>query len=60
MFRDHEVFDVAAATWSIGPLLERGRHGLGSGVIDGRLYVVSGGTNPDLSLSDRHGVFGRG
>lgn len=57
MFRDHEVFDIATATWSIAPPLDRGRHGLGSGVIDGRLYVVAGGPNPDLSVSERLDLF---
>jgi N-acetylneuraminic acid mutarotase len=57
VYREHEVFDVGAGTWSIGTPLDRGRHGLGSGVIEGRLYVAAGGPNPDLSTSDRLDVF---
>jgi hypothetical protein len=32
-------------------------HGLGSRVIDGRLFVAGGGPNPDLSVSYRLGFF---
>lgn len=57
IFRDHDVLDLAAGKWSLAPPMERGRHGLGGGVIDGRLYAVGGGPNPDLSTSDRVDVF---
>lgn len=35
----------------------RGRYGLGLGVVGGRLHVVAGGPNPDLSVSDRLDAF---
>jgi len=42
---------------SLARPLERGRHGLGIGAIDGRIYVAGGGPNPDLSATDRVDVF---
>jgi hypothetical protein len=57
VFPQHEVLDLVTLTWAEAPPLDRGRHGLGSGVIDGRWYVAAGGPNPDLSVSDRLDIF---
>ena len=59
VFAEHDVYDLASGdrTWALGPPLERGRHGLASGVIDGRWHLAAGGEHPDLAVSDRLDIF---
>ena len=59
VFAEHDVLDLASGdhAWAIAPPLERGRHGLASGVIDGRWYLAAGGEHPDLAVSDRLDIF---
>ncbi|MCI0394741.1 MAG: galactose oxidase [Chloroflexi bacterium] len=45
-FAQHEVFDPTTNTWQATAPLPTSRHGLASAVVDGRLYVVGGGTKP--------------
>jgi N-acetylneuraminic acid mutarotase len=55
VFVEHDVLDLTTGgkAWALAPPLERGRHGLASGVIDGRWYLAAGGEHPDLAVSDR-------
>lgn len=46
-----EAYDPDTGTWRRLPDLPTPRHGLGTGVIDGRLYVVMGGPEPNLEVS---------
>lgn len=55
----HDVtqrLDVATGTWTLMAPLERGRHGSGAVVIDGRIYVAAGsggrGGGPELSSTE--------
>lgn len=59
VFAEHDVLDLTTGgtAWALAPPLERGRHGLASGVIDGRWYLAAGGEHPDLAVSDRLDVF---
>lgn len=47
----HERLDPATMRWERLPDLPTPRHGLGSGVIDGTWYVISGGVEVGLSTS---------
>jgi N-acetylneuraminic acid mutarotase len=48
--------DVDAGTWTLLPPMQRGRHGSGAVVIDGKIYVAAGsggrGGGPELSSTE--------
>lgn len=48
----HERLDLGTMRWSPLPDLPTPRHGLGSGVVDGAWYVITGGVEVGLSTSD--------
>jgi N-acetylneuraminic acid mutarotase len=60
-FDAHEVYDPATDRWTRAAPLPVARHGLASGVIDNRWYVVGGGEKAGamtfLTLSDRLDIF---
>ena len=45
------VYDPVLDAWSTVEALPTSRHGLGSAVVDGTLYVIGGGTSAGLSAS---------
>jgi hypothetical protein len=48
----HERLDLADMTWSTLPELPIARHGIGSGAVGERWYVIGGGRDVGLSASD--------
>ncbi|HEX5826737.1 MAG TPA: kelch repeat-containing protein [Candidatus Limnocylindrales bacterium] len=54
---EHEGLDPASGRWETWPPMLRGRHGMASGVIEGRWILAGGGPNPDFSVSDRVDAF---
>jgi N-acetylneuraminic acid mutarotase len=56
-FNDNEAYDPASDLWRAMVPMPTARHGLGSAVVQGRIYVISGGPNPGGSFSDVNEVF---
>ena len=54
---ENEAYDPAHDAWQAMAPMPTGRHGLGSAVVDGRIYVISGGPTPGGSFSDLNEVF---
>ena len=52
-----EKYDPKSNSWTTEQVMPTARHGLAAMVIDGKIYVVSGGTKPGLSVSDVNEVF---
>jgi hypothetical protein len=52
-----ERYDPRTDTWRSDGKLPEGRHGIMSGVIDGRIHMVSGGRHPRVSISGIHRLF---
>jgi hypothetical protein len=53
----NEAFDPAREAWQLMAPLPTSRHGLGSAVVRGRIYLLSGGPTPGGSFSDVNEVF---
>lgn len=51
-FADAEAFDPAAGTWTALAPMPTARHGLGVSAAGDDIYVVSGGPQPGLTVSD--------
>lgn len=49
-FDDAERFDPEAGSWERLPPMPTARHGLGAAVLDGAIYVVSGGPQPGFAF----------
>ena len=56
-FRENEAYDPARDAWQSMAPMPTARHGLGSAVAEGRIYVISGGPAPGGSFSDLNEVF---
>lgn len=55
-----QVLDLAAAAWSMGAPMQRGRHGTQAGVVDGVMYMATGsggrGGGPELDSIEAYAV----
>ena len=51
-FPEVEAYDVAGGGWRALPPLPTPRHGLGVVAVGAKLYVLSGGPQPGLKVSD--------
>ena len=51
-----ERLDTASGHWEQLPALPEARHGIISGVLDGKIHLVSGGRHPRISTSNIHRV----
>jgi N-acetylneuraminic acid mutarotase len=56
-FNENEAYDPARDIWQRLTPMPTARHGLGSAVVQGRIYVISGGPTPGGSFSDVNEVF---
>jgi N-acetylneuraminic acid mutarotase len=56
-FNENEAYDPATDTWRAMAPMPTARHGLGAAVVDGSIYVMSGGTEPGGSTSGANEVF---
>jgi hypothetical protein len=56
-FSENEVYDPVHDTWQRMTPMPTARHGLGSAVVQGRIYVISGGPTPGGSFSDVNELF---
>jgi N-acetylneuraminic acid mutarotase len=52
-----ERYDPIDNNWTTEQAMPTSRHGLAAVVIDGKIYVVSGGTKPGLSVSNVNEAF---
>jgi N-acetylneuraminic acid mutarotase len=52
-----EVYDPSLNSWTIKNPMPIGRHGHGSVVDSDKIYIISGGTEPDWSFSDLNSVY---
>lgn len=56
-FSEVEAFNTLTHTWSLWPSLNRGRHGSGTAIVDGYVYIASGSGNhgggPELTDIER-------
>ena len=55
-FDEAERYDPRADRWAALPPMPTARHGLGAGMLDGRIHVISGGPVAGLAFSDAHEV----
>jgi hypothetical protein len=53
-FRENEIYDPAADTWSTGPPMPAGRHGLTAQASGNALFVIAGGETAGLSVTGRN------
>ncbi|MGE0645510.1 MAG: kelch repeat-containing protein [Nitrospira sp.] len=56
-FNENETYDPVRDTWERLAPMPTARHGLGSAVVRGHIYVISGGPTPGGSFSDLNQVF---
>ena len=52
VFDDNEVYDPMADNWDRAQPRPTARHGLASGIVDGKIYVIGGGTVAGLRATD--------
>lgn len=55
-FDELERLDTETGKWEVLPSLPEGRHGIVSGLINGKISLVSGGRHPRISTSNIHRV----
>ena len=51
-----ERMDTSSGEWEELPALPEGRHGIISGIVNGKIHLVSGGRHPRISTSNIHRV----
>jgi N-acetylneuraminic acid mutarotase len=51
-FDEAERYDPGQDAWEALPPMPTARHGLGAAVVDGRIYVLSGGPDPGFAFGD--------
>jgi N-acetylneuraminic acid mutarotase len=57
-FNNNEKYDVKTSNWTIEPPMPTARHGLGAVSVDNdRIYVIGGGPEPGLSVSDVNEIY---
>ncbi len=56
-FDTNEMYDPATDLWQTLQLMPTARHGLGSTVVDGKIYVIAGGLRPGGSMSGVNEAF---
>ncbi|HIC68020.1 MAG TPA: hypothetical protein EYO90_00660, partial [Candidatus Latescibacteria bacterium] len=44
VFADNEIYDPVADSWTQAPPMPTARHGLAAGAVDGKFYLIGGGT----------------
>ena len=57
VFAQAEVYDPATDQWTSLEDMPTPRHGLGAGVVDGRIYLPGGGDTQSLGVVDTHEVY---
>jgi N-acetylneuraminic acid mutarotase len=56
-FDNNEKYDVKTNKWTIEPPMPTARHGLGAVSVEDRIYVIGGGPEPGLSVSDANEIY---
>ena len=56
-FNQVEAYDPKSDAWSAYARMPTARHGLGSAVVGGRMFVISGGPTPGASASTANEIF---
>jgi N-acetylneuraminic acid mutarotase len=56
-FNNNEKYDVINNRWSIEPPMPTARHGLAAVAIEDKIYVVGGGPEPGLSVTNVNEIF---
>jgi N-acetylneuraminic acid mutarotase len=56
-FNNNERYDIKANKWFIETPMPTARHGLGAVSFDNRIYVLGGGPQPGLSVSNANEIF---
>ena len=52
VFADNEIYDPVADSWTQAPPMPTARHGLAAGLVDGKFYLIGGGTVAGLLATD--------
>ena len=52
VFADNEAYDLGADSWTQAPPMPTARHGLAAGLVDGKFYLIGGGTVAGLRATD--------
>lgn len=52
VFADNEIYDPVADSWTPAPPMPTARHGLAAGRVDGKFYLIGGGTVAGLLATD--------
>ena len=56
-FNNNENYDVINNRWSIEPPMPTARHGLTAVAIGDKIYVIGGGPEPGLSVTNVNEIF---
>ena len=56
-FNNNERYDVKTNKWFVETPMPTARHGLGAASVDNRIYVLGGGPQPGLSVSNANEIF---
>jgi N-acetylneuraminic acid mutarotase len=56
-FNNNERYDIRSNKWFVETPMPSARHGLGAASVDDRIYVLGGGPQPGLSVSNANEIF---
>ena len=56
-FNNNERYDSRTNKWFVEAPMPTARHGLGAALVDDRIYVLGGGPQPGLSVSNANEIF---
>lgn len=56
-FNNNERYDIRTNKWFVETRMPTARHGLGAASVDNRIYVLGGGPQPGLSVSNANEIF---
>jgi N-acetylneuraminic acid mutarotase len=56
-FNNNERYDIKTNRWFVAIPMPTARHGLGAASVDDRIYVLGGGPQPGLSVSNANEIF---
>jgi N-acetylneuraminic acid mutarotase len=56
-FNNNEKYDPKSNKWTIETPMPTARHGLGAVAIDGKIYVIGGGPQPGMSVTNANEIF---